>query len=193
MQSICVFCASNPGHNPAYLALARSLGILMAERQHTVVFGGGRVGLMGALADGALGAGGEVIGVMPHGLVQREAAHRALTKLHIVDTMHERKALMAELSDGFIAMPGGIGTLEELFEMWTWGHLGVHAKPIALLDVANYWQSLVHFLDHMGQEGFVRPNTRELLLVDDNAPRLLDRMTAYQPAPVTQWMRPGQG
>ena len=192
MQRICVFCASNPGHNPVYLALARSLGVLMAQRKHTVVFGGGRVGLMGALADGALGAGGEVIGVMPHALVQREAAHRALTQLHIVDTMHERKAMLAELSDGFIAMPGGIGTLEELFETWTWGHLGVHAKPIALLDVADYWKSLVMFLDHMGEEGFMRPNTRELLLIDDNAPRLLDRMTAYVSPPVTRWLRPGQ-
>lgn len=192
MQHICVFCASNPGHNPAYLQLARSLGTLIAQRNQTVVFGGGRVGLMGALADGALSAGGEVIGVMPHALVQREAAHRELTELHIVDTMHERKAMLAELSDGFIAMPGGIGTLEELFETWTWGHLGVHAKPIALLDVAEYWKSLVTFLDHVGEEGFMRPNTRELLLVDDNAARLLDRMTAYAPPPVTQWVRLNQ-
>lgn len=192
MQHICVFCASNPGHNPAYLQLARSLGTLIAQRNQTVVFGGGRVGLMGALADGALSAGGEVIGVMPHALVRREAAHRELTELHIVDTMHERKAMLAELSDGFIAMPGGIGTLEELFETWTWGHLGVHAKPIALLDVAEYWKSLVTFLDHVGEEGFMRPNTRELLLVDDNAARLLDRMTAYAPPPVTQWVRLNQ-
>ena len=192
MQRICVFCASNPGHNPAYLALARTLGVLMAERKHTVVFGGGRVGLMGALADAALGAGGEVIGVMPHALVQREAAHRQLTKLYIVDTMHERKAMLAELSDGFIAMPGGIGTLEELFETWTWGHLGVHTKPIALLDVADYWKSLVVFLDHMGQEGFMRPNTRELLLIDTDAPRLLDQMRTYVAPPVTQWLRLSQ-
>lgn len=147
---------------------------------------------MGAVADGALSAGGEVIGVMPHALVQREAAHPGLTKLHIVDTMHERKAMMSELSDGFVAMPGGIGTLEELFEIWTWSHLGVHAKPIGLLDVADYWKSLVHFLDHMGQEGFMRPNTRELVLIDDNAGRLLDRMTAYVVPPVTQWVRLGQ-
>ena len=189
MQRICVFCASNPGHNPAYLELARSLGVLIAERKQALVFGGGRVGLMGALADGALSAGGEVIGVMPHALVQREAAHRELTTLHIVDTMHERKAMLAELSDGFIAMPGGIGTLEELFETWTWGHLGVHAKPLALLDVANYWKSLVLFLDHMGLEGFLRPNTRELLLIDDNASRLLDRMARYVAPSVTQWVR----
>lgn len=189
MQRICVFCASNPGHNPAYLELARLLGRLIAERGQTVVFGGGRVGLMGALADAALAAGGEVIGVMPHALVQREAAHRGLTQLHIVDSMHERKAMLSELSDGFIAMPGGIGTLEELFEVWTWGHLGVHAKPIGLLDVANYWQSLMEFLDHMGSEGFMRPNTRELLLIDANASRLIERMTSYVAPRVTQWVR----
>ena len=189
MQRVCVFCASNPGHNPAYLTLARSLGQLLAKRGHAVVFGGGRVGLMGAVADGALSAGGEVIGVMPHALVQREVAHRGLTQLHVVDSMHERKALFAELSDGFIAMPGGIGTLEELFEVWTWSHLGVHAKPIGLLDVADYWQPFVQLLDHIGQEGFLRPNTRELLLVDDNATHLLDRMTAYVPPQVTQWVR----
>lgn len=192
MKRICVFCASNPGTNPAYQQLANTLGQLIAERGQTLVFGGGRVGLMGAVADGALGAGGEVIGVMPHALVQREAAHRGLTQLHIVDSMHERKAMMAELSDGFIAMPGGIGTLEELFETWTWGHLGVHAKPIGLLDVANYWKSLVQFLDHVGDEGFMRPNTRELLLVDDDAARLLDRMDAYVPPDVTQWVRLSQ-
>jgi len=189
MQRICVFCASNPGHNPAYVTLARALGTLLAERGHTVVFGGGRVGLMGALAEAALSAGGEVIGVMPHALVQREAAHRELTKLHIVDSMHERKAMLSELSDGFIALPGGIGTLEELFEVWTWGHLGVHTKPIGLLGVAGYWNALVTFLDHMGEEGFMRPNTRELLLIDTDATRLLTRMTEYVAPPVTQWVR----
>lgn len=189
MQHICVYCASNPGHNPAYINLAASLGRLLAERGQTVVFGGGRVGLMGALADAALNAGGKVIGVMPHALVQREAAHRGLTKLHIVDSMHERKAMLAELSDGFIALPGGIGTLEELFETWTWAHLGVHNKPIGLLGVADYWQSLVQFLDHVGQEGFMRPNTREALLIDDDAQHLLDRMAAYVAPTVTQWVR----
>lgn len=188
MKSICVFCASNPGHNPAYLALARTFGALLASRGQTVVFGGGRVGLMGALADAALAAGGEVVGVMPHALVQREAAHRGLTQLHIVNSMHERKAKMAELSDGFVALPGGIGTLEELFETWTWGHLGVHSKPTGLLDVADYWKSLVQFIDHMGNEGFMRPNTRELLLIDDNPGRLLDRMETYVAPQVTRWV-----
>ena len=189
MHRICVFCASNPGHNPAYLALTRDLGALLAQRGQTLVFGGGRVGLMGALADAALAAGGEVIGVMPHALVQREAAHRGLTRLHIVDSMHERKAMMSELADGFIALPGGIGTLEELFEVWTWGHLGVHAKPIGLLGVAGYWSSLVAFLDHMGQEGFMRPNTRELLLIEHDPANLLERMATYVAPPVTQWVR----
>lgn len=189
MEHVCVYCASNPGNNPAYIELAQTLGRLLAARGHTVVFGGGRVGLMGALADAALGAGGKVIGVMPHALVQREAAHRGLTELHIVDSMHERKAMLAQLADGFIALPGGIGTLEELFETWTWGHLGVHNKPIGLLDVAGYWHSLVEFLDHVGTEGFMRPNTRDLLLNDDDATRLLDRMSAYVAPAVTRWVR----
>lgn len=188
LKRICVFCASNPGARPEYLQHARALGHLLATRGQTVVFGGGRIGLMGAVADGALEAGGEVIGVMPHALVQREAAHRGLTALHIVNSMHERKAMFTELSDGFIALPGGIGTLEELFEIWTWAQLGVHAKPVALLDVAHYWAPLVTLLDHAGAEGFLRPNTRELLLVDDDQHRLLERMEQYAAPSVTQWV-----
>lgn len=188
MHRVCVFCASNPGTKPEYMELARSLGRLLASQKVTVVFGGGRVGLMGALADAALQAGGQVIGVMPHALVQREAAHRGLTELHIVDSMHERKAKLAELADGFIALPGGIGTLEELFETWTWAQLGVHAKPIGLLDVAGYWELLVQFLNHTGNEGFMRPYTRELLLTDDDAARLLTRMRAHVAPQVMQWV-----
>lgn len=188
MNRICVFCASNPGTRPEYMELARAIGRRLAELRITVVFGGGRVGLMGALADGALEKRGEVIGVMPHALVQREAAHSGVTKLHIVDSMHERKAMLSELADGFIALPGGIGTLEELFETWTWAQLGVHAKPIGLLDVADYWKPLVHFLDQMGHEGFMRPYTRDLLLVDDNADSLLTRMRAHVPPNVTRWV-----
>ncbi|MBC8086670.1 MAG: TIGR00730 family Rossman fold protein [Phycisphaerae bacterium] len=188
MKSVAVFCGSNPGTKPEYMELARSLGRLLAEQHITVVFGGGRVGLMGALADAAMQAGGNVIGVMPHALVQREAAHRGLTQLHIVDSMHERKSMLSELADGFIALPGGIGTLEELFETWTWAQLGVHAKPIGLLDVAGYWQLLVQFLDQMGQEGFMRPYTRELLLTDDDAPRLLGRMQSHVAPQVMQWV-----
>jgi len=170
------------------MQLARTVGRMLAEEKITVVFGGGRVGLMGALADAALESRGEVIGVMPHALVQREAAHRGLTQLHIVDSMHERKAMLASLSDGFIALPGGIGTLEELFETWTWAQLGVHRKPIGLLDVAGYWKRLIDFLDHTGREGFMRPYTRELLLTHDDPRQLLTRMKTHVASEVTQWV-----
>lgn len=185
---ICVFCASNPGVRPEYMELARTVGRQLASAGVSVVFGGGRVGLMGALADGVLERGGKIIGVMPHALVQREAAHHGLSELHIVDSMHERKAMMADLSDGFIALPGGIGTLEELFETWTWAQLGVHTKPLGLLDVADYWKSLVEFLDHMGAEGFMRPYTRELLLIDNDIDQLLQRMRAHSAPQVTRWV-----
>ena len=144
---------------------------------------------MGAVADGALEAGGEVIGVMPHALVEREAAHRSLSALHIVDSMHERKAMLAQMADGFIALPGGIGTLEELFETWTWAQLGVHSKPIGLLNVKDYWNSLIIFLAQMGSEGFLRAHTRDLMLLDDDATRLLQRMNDYVPPVVTPWVR----
>lgn len=185
---ICVFCASNPGVRPEYMELARTVGRQLASAGVSVVFGGGRVGLMGALADGVLERGGKIIGVMPHALVQREAAHHGLSELHIVDSMHERKAMMASLSDGFIALPGGIGTLEELFETWTWAQLGVHTKPLGLLDVADYWKSLVEFLDHMGAEGFMRPYTREILLIDSDIDRLLERMRTHSAPQVTRWV-----
>jgi uncharacterized protein (TIGR00730 family) len=188
MKRICVYCASNAGANPAYAVAARAMGTLLAERGITLVFGGGRVGLMGEVADSALAAGGEVIGVMPQALVQREAAHQGLTQLHIVNSMHERKALLAEMADGFIALPGGIGTLEELFETWTWAQLGVHAKPIGMLDVEHYWESMLRFFDHMGAEGFLRTYTRELLLVDDRAEGLLSRMETYVAPGVRQWL-----
>lgn len=170
------------------MELARTVGRQLASAGVSVVFGGGRVGLMGALADGVLERGGKIIGVMPHALVQREAAHHGLSELHIVDSMHERKAMMADLSDGFIALPGGIGTLEELFETWTWAQLGVHTKPLGLLDVADYWKSLVEFLDHMGAEGFMRPYTRELLLIDNDIDQLLQRMRAHSAPQVTRWV-----
>jgi uncharacterized protein (TIGR00730 family) len=188
MKRICVYCGASRGSDPAYAEGARAFGELLAQRGMTVVFGGGRVGLMGVLADAALAAGGEVIGVMPHALVARETAHTGLTQLHIVNSMHERKAMLAGLADGFIAMPGGVGTLEELFETWTWAQLGVHGKPIGLLDIAGYWQPLVTFLDHMSGEGFLRPFTRELVLVDADAERLLARMVAHVAAAVTPWV-----
>ncbi len=189
MKHICVFCASNPGIQPAYLQAARELGELIATRGATVLYGGGGTGLMGALADGALGAGGRVVGVMPHALVEREAAHRSLSELHIVNSMHDRKAMLAELADGYVALPGGIGTLEELFEAWTWAQLGVHNKPIGLLNVQGYWNTLTKFFDQMGSEGFLRSHTRDLALIDDVAERLLHQMDRYVPPVVTQWVR----
>ena len=192
LRSLCVFCASSPGVDPAYMACARDFGALLAARGVRVVYGGGRVGLMGALAEGALHAGGTVVGVMPHALVAREIAHHGLTELHVVDSMHERKARMAELSDGFVALPGGLGTLEELFEVWTWGQLGLHAKPYGLLDVRGFWGPLLAFLDHLVAERFVRPEYRALLSVHADGAALLDRMaTAPLPA-APRWLRPGE-
>ena len=189
MQRICVYCASNDGVLPDYLTAARTIGRVLAERGLTVVFGGGRVGCMGALADGALAAGGEVIGIMPHALVEREVAHRGLTALHVVDTMHERKAMLAELADAFIVLPGGLGTLEEFFETWTWAQLGVHHKPLALLDVAGFWQPMVTFLAHVERQGFLRGTPLDWLIVDDNPDRVLDRLTAFVPPPTRRWIR----
>lgn len=189
LQRLCVYCASNDGARPEYLAAARTLGTLLATRGHAVVYGGGRVGLMGAVADAALAAGGEVIGVIPHALVQREVAHHGLTALHVVDSMHERKAMMAELSDGFIALPGGLGTLEELFETWTWAQLGVHRKPVGLLDVAGYWQALVQMLDHAAREGFLRGTPQDWLVMESDAVVLLDRMTTFEPPSTRRWLR----
>jgi uncharacterized protein (TIGR00730 family) len=187
-----VYCASNDGVRPAYVAAARAFGALLAAERISVVYGGGRVGLMGALADAALAAGGEVVGVMPHGLVQREVAHTGLSELLVVDTMHERKAIIAERSDAFVALPGGLGTLEEFFETWTWAQLGVHAKPIALLDVEAYWQPLVRFLDHVKVEGFLRGTPGDYLIVDGDAPTLLDRLRAFRAPETRRWLRPGE-
>jgi uncharacterized protein (TIGR00730 family) len=192
MRRICLFCGSSDGARPEYLAAARGFGRLLAGRGIGLVYGGASVGLMGAAADAALAAGGEVVGVMPHGLVAREIAHPGLTRLHAVTTMHERKAVMAELSDGFVALPGGPGTLEELFEVWTWAQLGVHAKPCALLDVAGYWAPLLAFLEHARAEGFVRPAHLAALLVERDPAALLDRLAAHEPPPATPWLTPAQ-
>lgn len=190
LRSVCVFCASNPGLDPTYLASARDFGGVLARRGVRLVFGGGRVGLMGALADGALDAGGEVVGVMPHALVAREIAHQGLTQLHVVTSMHERKARMAELSDGFIALPGGLGTLEELFEVWTWGQLGLHAKPYGLLDVNGFFAPLLVMLDHLVAQRFVREEHRALLSVDTDGERLLERMACLPLPPITRLLQP---
>jgi uncharacterized protein (TIGR00730 family) len=178
MRRICVFCGSSPGRDPAYAALARSVGEGLARRGIGVVYGGGRVGLMGALADAALEAGGEVIGVIPQGLVDRELAHRGATELRIVRTLHERKAVMADLSDAFIALPGGLGTLEELAEVVSWAQLGLHAKPIGLLGVGGYWADLLRWLDGAVAAGFVAPVNRGLILEANSLDELVVRFGA---------------
>ncbi|MBY0490186.1 MAG: TIGR00730 family Rossman fold protein [Gemmatimonadaceae bacterium] len=191
-QRIAVYCASNDGARPAYLAAARAMGTLLAQEGLTVVYGGGRVGLMGALADAAMAAGGEVIGVMPHGLVQREVAHHGLTALHVVDSMHERKALIADLADAFITMPGGIGTLEEFFETWTWAQLGVHRKPVGLLDTDGFWAPLEHLLDHVAAEGFLRGTPRDWLVRAPTPAQLLAALRTFEPPTVRRWLRLGE-
>ncbi len=191
MERICVYCASNEGVRPEYMKSARTMGREMAERGLAVVYGGGRTGLMGALADGALEAGGEVIGVMPHALVEREVAHSGLTALRIVDSMHERKAMLAELSDAFVALPGGLGTLEELFETWTWAQLGVHCKPLGLLNVLDYWKPLVQLMANVEEEGFLRGAPHEWLVVESEPTALLDRLHLFTPPEVRRWLRLG--
>jgi uncharacterized protein (TIGR00730 family) len=185
---LCVFLGSSPGRLPIYAAAARSFGTLLAARGIGLVYGGGSVGLMGVLADAVLAAGGEAIGVIPDALQALEVDHPRLTALHVVRTMHERKALMAELADGFIAMPGGIGTFEELFEVWTWAQLGYHNKPCGLLDVNGFYRGMAGFIDHVVAEGFLKPAQREMLLVDDKPERLLDRMLGYHETPHDKWI-----
>jgi uncharacterized protein (TIGR00730 family) len=186
MQRLCVFCGSSPGHDPAYAASAAQFGRLLAERGIGLVYGGGRVGLMGKLADAALEAGGEVIGVIPQALLDCEVGHRGLTQLRVVDSMHARKALMGELAEGFVALPGGVGTLEELFEVWTWAQLGIHKKPCGLLDVDGFFAPLVRFLDGLVEKGFIRPEYRAMLVVASTPEELLERFAAYEP-PAGKW------
>jgi uncharacterized protein (TIGR00730 family) len=188
LSSICVFCGSNAGANPAYLQAAEVVGRGLAQRGVRVVYGGATVGMMGALADATRGAGGEVVGVIPQSIFDREIGHTGLDDLRVVGSMHERKALMAELSDAFIALPGGIGTLEELFEVYTWAQLGIHAKPLGLLDVAGYFQPLVAFLDHAVQERFLRPEMRTLLAVSDGLNDLLAALEASEPVTLQKWI-----
>lgn len=188
MRSVCVFCGSSEGNAPGYREAAASLGRMLASRGCRVVYGGGSVGLMGVLADAALAAGGEVVGVIPHALAAREVGHPRLTQMHVVNTMHQRKALMAKLSDAFIAMPGGIGTLEELFEIWSWAQLGVHTKPCGLLNVKGYFDQLLAFLDSCLAAGFIPPVVRAIALADTDAERLLDRLRDYAPPSVPQWV-----
>ena len=188
MNRLCVFCGSSPGRDPAYLAVATELGTLLAKRGIGLVYGGASIGLMGALADAAQAAGGEVIGVIPRALVEWEVAHAGLADLRIVASMHDRKALMAELSDGFIALPGGIGTLEELFEIWTWAQLGSHSKPCALLNASGFYDRLLGFLDFVMGEAFMRPMHRNMLLVSETPDGLLEKIARYSPPPETRWI-----
>ncbi len=184
LRRICVYCGSRLGKDPAFLAAARELGGLLGRAQIGVVYGGASIGLMGAVADAVLDAGGEVIGVMPQRMIDREIAHPRLTAMHVVDSMHERKAKMADLSDGFIAMPGGFGTLDELFEIITWAQLGLHGKPVGVLDVAGYFAPLFQFAERAMEEGFVPREHSRILLRHANPSALVDAMRAYVPAPI---------
>lgn len=184
MKSVCVYCGSSPGIRPEYGDAARRLGRRLGERGLTLVYGGGNVGLMGILADAAMAAGGEVVGIIPEALMAWEVGHRQVTRLHVVGSMHERKAMMADLSDAFIALPGGIGTMEELFETWTWGQLGYHRKPLALLDVAGYFTKFAAFIDHMVEEGFLKGHHRAFVHVGADADAVLDHLAIHVPPSV---------
>jgi hypothetical protein len=192
VQRVCVFCGASSGRIQAYPAAARAFGSVAADRGVGLVYGGGKVGLMGAVADAALAAGGEVIGVIPQELVERELAHGGLTELHVVGSLHERKALMAELSDAFVALPGGFGTLDELMEQLTWSQLGLHTKPVGLLDVEGYWRPLVGLARHLTEEGFVREADLAAIAVAEDPGALLDRLDrlADEERPRPKWAVP---
>ena len=192
MKSLCVFTGSNSGTKTEYAQAARDMGRVLAERGMRLIYGGGCVGLMGVLAEELLGAGGEVIGVIPESLVAKEVAHHGVTELKVVKTMHERKALMADLSDGFVAMPGGFGTLDEFFEIVTWAQLGLHRKPCGLFNVHGYFHPLLGFLAHAVQEGFVRREHHAMITVADSAGALLDLMEKHQPPVVEKWIARAQ-
>jgi len=183
MKSICVYCGSNPGRDPAFAAAAQDVGAHLARVGIEIVFGGGQVGLMGELANAAMQAGGRVVGVIPEFLALKEIAHLDLSALYVVQSMHARKAKMAHLSDAFIALPGGIGTMEELFEIWTWGQLGQHRKPVGLLNVNGYYDDLVAFLDKMTAQDFLADDHRASLIVSDDIGALLQEFDGYRPPP----------
>lgn len=193
MKTLCVFCGSNAGRAPEFSAAAQALGQTLAKRNITLVYGGGNIGLMGILADACLAAGGEAIGIIPQALMGKEVAgrsvdHRALTRMEVVDSMHARKARMAELADGFIALPGGFGTFEELCEILTWSQLGFHAKPVGLLNVAGFYAPLLALFDRAVAENFMRQQNRDIALVESDIDRLLERMAAYRAKPVSKWL-----
>ncbi len=191
IRRLAIFCGSNPGMRPDYVEAARSLGRMLAQRGIGVVYGGSNVGLMAALANAMEDEHGDIIGVIPRMLVEREVANTALSDLRIVDSMHQRKAMMVELADGFIALPGGVGTLEEFFETWTWAQLGMHAKPCGLLNVAGYFDPLLEFLDHAVAEKFVRDVHRGMVIVESDPAALLARFETYEPPRVVKWINAG--
>jgi uncharacterized protein (TIGR00730 family) len=193
VERICIYAGSNPGRDPAYADAAATLGAELAGRGIGIVYGGGKVGLMGAVADAALAAGGEVVGVMPQDLIDREIGHPGLTGMHIVASMHERKAMMAELAHAFIALPGGAGTLEELIEMFTWLQLGLHRKPIGVLNVSGYYDGLADLFDHAVREGFIREPHRASLHIEDSPGALLERFREWTPPVQKKWIEPGVG
>jgi uncharacterized protein (TIGR00730 family) len=187
VRSLCVYCGSSPGADPAFERATRALAARCAEREIRIVYGGAAVGLMGILADTALAAGGSVAGVMPQALMDREIGHRGLSELHVVGSMHERKALMAELADAFVALPGGIGTLEELIEVYTWSQLGIHAKPMGVLNVAGYYDALAALLDHAVRARFLRAEHRAALAFEAEPGALLARLEHAAPATLSKW------
>ena len=191
IRNLCVYCGSSPGRVPAYADAARALAAVLVERGIGLVYGGASVGIMGLIADAVLARGGRAVGVIPEALVAKEVAHHGLTELHVTRNMHERKAAMADLSDAFVALPGGIGTLEEIFEIWTWAQLGFHAKPCGLLNAGGYYDDLARFLDHTVAEEFVRGPHRAMLLVEREPAALLDRFAAYVPPVVQKWVERG--
>ncbi len=190
LSALCVFCGSNAGADPTYAENARRMGQILANRGITAVYGGGRVGLMGALADAVLEAGGKAIGIIPEALKRREVAHEGLTELHVVRTMHERKQLMADLSDGFVAMPGGFGTFEEFCEVLTWSQLGLHTKPCGLLNVKGYYSGLLALFDHALAEQLLHPRNRAMVIAEPEPKALLDAMLRYRAPAVEKWLTP---
>lgn len=188
LSSLCIFCGSSHGTDPVYAQAAQTVGHHLAQQGYRIVYGAGSVGLMGVVADAALAAGGEVIGVIPSFLKEKEVDHQGLTEMIVTDTMHTRKARMAELSDGFIALPGGFGTLDELAEILTWAQLGLHQHPIGLLNVKGYFDALITFLDNSVSAGFLRQENRDILQIADDLPTLLDKMAAYQAPDVEKWL-----
>jgi len=188
LKNICVYCGSSPGRLKAYADVARALAEALVSRNIGLVYGGASIGIMGAVADHVLQLGGKAVGVIPEALMRKEVAHYRLSELYVTQSMHERKMRMAELSDGFIALPGGLGTLEELFEIWTWAQLGFHDKPCGLLNVEGYYDPLIEFLDHAVTEQFVHPSHRAILIVESDPEKLLDRFANYQPPIVKTWV-----